>query len=282
MFGKILSVFENIRDRQKISIALTKGAAMMSGRTINLTKPSTWEFSGFSQNGEDGVLQVLRSQLLKSNRYFIEIGSADGIANNSAWLAAGENYNGIMIEGNPRLVKLAQRHVGNLSAGAECFQMFVTKDNIGQLKSLSLHSDPDVLSLDIDGNDYYVMQSIFQVGFRPKIIVVEYNSTFGPTRSQTIEYDRNFDMMSAHPTWLYYGVSITGWKTFFKKIGYTFITVEQNGTNAFFVDPQFFSVDFLNDIQPLNFEENRYHLRKFRIPHTEQFLLIEDQKFVDI
>ena len=79
------------RDRQRINIALSKGGAMMHARNIDLTQPATWEFSGFSQNGEDGILDVLRKNLLESNRYFIEIGAADGIENNSAWLLWPKN-----------------------------------------------------------------------------------------------------------------------------------------------------------------------------------------------
>ena len=86
-----------IKNRQRIIIALSKGAAMMNARNIDLTQPETWEFSGFSQNGEDGILDVLRKQLLQSNRYFIEIGAADGIENNSGWLVMAEKYNGIRL-----------------------------------------------------------------------------------------------------------------------------------------------------------------------------------------
>ena len=63
---------------------------MMLARRIDLTRPATWEFSGFSQNGEDGILDVLRHQLTRSNRYFIEIGAADGIENNIGALASRE------------------------------------------------------------------------------------------------------------------------------------------------------------------------------------------------
>ncbi|HSB19970.1 MAG TPA: hypothetical protein VLD85_08190, partial [Anaeromyxobacteraceae bacterium] len=59
-----------VRDRQRIAIALARGGAMMQARRIDLSRPGTWEFSGFSQNGEDGILDVLRSQLTSSNRYF--------------------------------------------------------------------------------------------------------------------------------------------------------------------------------------------------------------------
>jgi len=270
------------RDRQRIVIALSKGAAMMHARNIDLTQPATWEFSGFSQNGEDGILDVLRSRLLRSNRYFIEIGVSDGIENNSAWLVVAEKYNGIMIEGNPKRAARADRMIASYSIGAECHNIFVTRENVQDLKSLAFHQDPDIFSLDIDGNDYYIAQAVLDGGFRPKIIVVEYNSAYGPERSETVEYRDNFDFMEAHPTQLYYGVSVTGWRKFFESRGYRFVTVDRNGVNAFFVDPAFFDPAFLNNIMGLDFAENRYQYRKFRVPHEGQFALIANQKFVSI
>lgn len=282
MLKRIINYAQNSTARQRINIALSKGGVMMNARNINLTKPATWEFSGFSQNGEDGILDVLRKQLLTSNRYFIEIGASDGIENNSSWLVVAERYSGIMVEGDPKLAERAGRWVTSYSIGAECHNMFVTKEKVHDLKALSFYDAPDVFSLDIDGNDYYIAQAIFDSGFRPKIFVVEYNSVYGPNRSVTIEYDERFYYRTAHPTELYYGVSIAGWRNFFEAKGYRFITVDQNGVNGFFVDPQHFDVKFLDKIEPLQFEENRYQHRKFRMNHEEQFSLIEDQKFISI
>jgi hypothetical protein len=282
MIKKIFNYLVDARDRQRIAIALSKGAAMMHARKIDLTQPGTWEFSGFSQNGEDGILDVLRSQLLSSNRYFIEIGTSDGIENNSAWLAVAERYNGIMIEGNAKLVERARRLVVGYSIGAECHNMFVTRESIQDLKSMAFHHDPDVFSLDIDGNDYYIAQAILDGGFRPRIIVVEYNSVYGPERSMTVEYRDDFVFTKAHPTQLYYGVSIAGWRKFFESRGYHFVTVDRNGVNAFFVDPAFFDEAFLRGARGLEFAENAYQHRKFRMSSQEQFLLITDQRFSSI
>lgn len=282
MFKTLLNYTRDLTDRQRINIALSKGGAMMNARNIDLTKPATWEFSGFSQNGEDGVLDILRSKLLSSNRYFIEIGSADGIENNSSWLVVAERYSGLMIEGDPWLVERANKMVVGYSIGAECHNMFITKEKVQDLKELAFYDDPDVFSLDIDGNDYYIAEAIFNAGFRPKIFVVEYNAVYGPERNATIEYQEDFSYRTAHPTELYYGVSITGWRKFFEANGYHFVTVDQNGVNGFFVDPNFFDTEFLNGIQPLNYAENLYQHRKFRMTNEKQFSLIKNQNFVSI
>jgi hypothetical protein len=282
MFGKLFNYFLDVRDRQRINIALSKGAAMMQARNIDLKQPASWEFSGFSQNGEDGILDMLRKKLKSSNRYFIEIGAADGIESNSGWLLVAERYNGLLIEGSAKLVERARRTVVRFSIGAECHNLFVTKESVRDIKALAFHHDPDMLSLDIDGNDYYIAQSILDNGFRPKIFVVEYNSVYGPERSMTIEYQSDFVFTNAHPTHLYYGVSIAGWRRFFKKNGYRFVTVDRNGVNGFFVDPQYFDESFLDEVSGLEFAENQYQYLKFRIPSDKQFELIADQKFVSI
>lgn len=282
MFRRLINYLLDVRDRQRINIALSKGAAMMQARNIDFKKPATWEFSGFSQNGEDGILDVLRSKLLSRNRYFIEIGAADGIENNTGWLLVAEKYNGMLIEGSKQLVERAQRTVIGYSIGAECHNMFVTKESISNVKAMTIHDDPDVFSLDIDGNDYHIAQAVLDEGFRPKIFVVEYNSVYGPERSMTIEYQPTFVFTKAHPTHLYYGVSISGWRKFFEQHGYRFVTVDRNGVNGFFVDPQFFDDVFLDNLCGLEFAENQSQYKKFRMSSDEQFALIEDQKFISI
>jgi hypothetical protein len=282
MIKKITDYLWGSRSRQQIAIAISKGAAMRQARVIDLARPASWEFSGFSQNGEDGILDVLRSQLTGGNRYFIEIGAADGMQNNSSWLAVAEQYEGLAVEGDARLVERASRLIPHYSIGVECLNMFVGRDNVQELKAHSLHCDPDVLSLDIDGVDYHVAQALLEAGFRPRIFVVEYNSVYGPERSMTIPYQDGFDFRKAHSTELYYGVSIAAWRKFFERNGYRFITVDRKGVNAFFVDPKWFPEGFLDAVRPLEFSENRYQYAKFRGANDKQFPLINDQSFMQV
>ena len=278
MIGKLKGFLYDLRDRQRMAIAMSRGAAMMHARKVDLRRPATWEFSGFSQNGEDGIIDVLRSQLKNSNRYFIEIGTSDGIENNTAWLLVAEKFAGIMIEGTASQVERAKRVVIPHSTGAECYNMFVTRESISELQKLAVFRDPDVFSLDIDGNDYYLAKVILDGGFRPKIFVVEYNSAYGPDRNLTIEYQADFDVWTAHNTQLYYGVSVTAWRRFFQSRGYRFVTVDRNGVNAFFVDPAQFDAGFLDGISGLEFAENTSQLRRHPKGHESQFALISNQR----
>jgi hypothetical protein len=160
--------------------------------------------------------------------------------------------------------------------------MFVTRECIAALKALAWHHDPDVFSLDIDGMDYHIAEALLDGGFRPRIFVVEYNSVYGPDRSVTVAYEPDFSIEKAHPTMLYYGVSIAGWRRFFERRGYRFVTVNRHGVNAFFVDEGRFDARFLAGVRGLAFAENLFQYRKFHRSSEEQFALIADRPFVSI
>jgi hypothetical protein len=248
--------------RYRIQLALARAAATAGLRKIDPTAPWTWEFSGFSQSGEDGIIDFLISQLNESNKYFIEIGASDGLENSTSWLAMGKRFSGLMVEGNPASVDLCRKYFSGMNWGLRIEALKVTIENVGQIKNWAVHSNPDVLSLDIDSNDYYIMQRLFELNIRPKIAVVEYNSAFGPNESCTIEYNENFYFLDAQPDGFFYGVSIEGWKTFFEKQGYHFISVDSNGVNAFFVDPKYFEEGLLSSIKSIGFVENYSQLSR--------------------
>jgi len=282
MLKKLRNILWDNRSYHRINIALSKGLASRELRRIDYTKPLSWEFSGFSQNGEDGIIDVLLKSLTKSNRYFLEIGSSDGLENNTSWLLVAEKYSGLMLEGDMTLVERANRTVTPYSIGAWSHQIFVSKKNVEKIRALSLELLPDLMSLDIDGNDYYIAEALFSVGFRPKIFVVEYNSVYGPKRKMTIKYSDDFSYSKSHSSLLYYGASISAWRALFEMHGYQFVTVDSHGVNAFFVDPEYFKEEFLSQINPVDFVENAIQLRRFRAGHKSQYELIKDQSFVEL
>jgi hypothetical protein len=282
MISKLRNYLFDLRDRGRIAVALSRAAAMLQLRQVDLAQPQTWEFCGFSQNGEDGILEVLRSQLRAPSRDFIEVGAGDGVENNTAWLAVAEKYAGLMVEGDAHRCDRAWRVMRAINLSVECRRLFITQDNAKSIVPPVPGNTPDVFSLDIDGNDYYIARALLEHGLRPKILVVEYNSVFGPERSTTIEYRDGFDFTRAHESQLYYGVSIAGWRTCLERHGYRFVTVERNGANAFFVDPAHFNAAFLDGVRGLAFAESLYQYRRFGRPSAEQFKLIASQKFVTI
>src|SRR2546425_8526004 len=97
---KAFRYVEFLRVAARINVAYTRAAASAPLRQLDPTRPTTWGFSAFSQNNEDGITDYLLGRLRHSNRYFVEIGAGDGVENNTAWLALARRYSGLMIEGN--------------------------------------------------------------------------------------------------------------------------------------------------------------------------------------
>jgi hypothetical protein len=275
MLGRVIDYLVDYKDRQRIAIALAKGGASRAARKLDLSDPATWEFSGFSQNGEDGIIEVLRMQLKTPNRYVVEIGAAEGTENNSSWLLTTAGYEGLMIEGDPRQSDRARRNVGRYSIGSAFVSMFVMLGTVDSILDKMAFRDPDVFSLDIDGNDWHIANALFAREFRPKIVAVEYNSAFGPERSVSSRYRDDFRRSTAHPSQLYYGVSLMGWRTWFQKLGYRYVTVDSNGVNAFFIDAAQLNDDFTQRLNPRQgFIENRYQLRAYGQDHAGQFAMM--------
>lgn len=280
MMNKPLRYLKSLRSMQRVNMSLARGAATSAARSIDMRDPSSWEFSGFSQNGEDGIIDVLTRRILEPNRYFIEIGASDGVENNTAWLANARRFSGIWVEGDRATSEWCRYLFTSLNYGVDSICMFVTQDSVADLKALAVHTEPDVLSLDIDGNDYYVAQAILDAGIRPRVFVVEYNSAFGPNLAITIPYRSDFRCGRARGDNLYYGCSISGWRKLFTTFGYTFVTVDVNGTNGFFVDRSAFDAPFVEGISGTAFAENFAQLREYRAGWRAQHELVRHRDFV--
>lgn len=283
------SRLQRLRDYQhlslvhpRVSIALARAAATSALRQIDPQRPSTWEFSGFSQNGEDGIIDYLCTCLSRADRYFIEIGAANGLENNTSWLAIGRRYSGLMIDGDSGKVAECQQTLARLNWALQFATLMITRDNVAEVDRLALRRNPDVFSLDIDGVDYYVADALLQIGFRPKIFVVEYNSAFGPERSVTVPYKEAFNRHREHPSGYYFGVSVTALRRLFDRYGYRFVTVDANGVNAFFVDPAEFDRAFVDAIRGVPYRENIVQRRESRGDWSAQFDQIHHLPLVEI
>jgi hypothetical protein len=273
---KIIRYLLLLRSMHRVNMAMSRGAATSAMRRIDPDDPRTWEFSGFSQNGEDGIIEYLIRRIRRPNRYFVEVGASDGLENNTTWLALAQRYGGMMLEGDAAVSAWCKYWLSPLCPGVECQSLFLTKENTDDLRKILLHWEPDIFSLDIDGNDYYIVQALMENGFRPKIAVVEYNSVFGPEHKLSIKYDPNFSKSEGHGKSLYFGCSLAAWRQLFSRYKYDFITVDQNGINAFFVDPQTMQAEYAPPAKRLLFQENISHAREFKVSWENQFELIKD------
>ncbi|MDX1972289.1 MAG: hypothetical protein SFY68_07140 [Candidatus Sumerlaeia bacterium] len=261
---------EHLIGMERFNFAVSRGMLAQSLRRIDPTNPSTWEFAAFSQNGEDGIVDYCLQHLLKPERTFVEIGASNALENNSSYLAFVKKYCGLMVDGNTELIRFAKSHFQGFNHGVTYHAQMVEPDNIDKILELSASVTPDFFSLDIDGIDFYVAKALYEQGFRPSLVCVEYNSLFGNERSITIPYQKAFTRHSYHSSKQVYGVSLQGWHHFWTSRGYQFITVDMNGVNSFYARVDAFDKSFLKTINPIVFKHN-FTLNKYLNPSfTEQ------------
>ncbi|SMO83135.1 FkbM family methyltransferase [Gracilimonas mengyeensis] len=241
------------------------------------------EYSIYSQNGEDGILLYIFSVIGVENRRFIEFGIGDGQQCNSANLILNFGWKGLMIEGNQTKAEMAELFYSNTSKTKQneviILNEFITKENINELfESANSTGEIDLLSIDIDGNDYWVFEAIKNVD--PRVIVIEYNASFGPDKSVTVEYDPSFSRFKKHPSGWYHGASLKALTKLANDKGYELIGCDSCGVNAFFVKRELLN-DKLEKISP---EEAYYKEKKRSKTHTpsEQFDLIKHLPLIKV
>jgi hypothetical protein len=181
-----------------------------------------------SQNQEDGLTIALFKEVGIGPRRFVEIGS--GLSGgNSAFLVREWGWRGLMVDGGGE-TRMAQ--VGRRFPGATAVHAWVTRDNINALiADHGFAGEIDLFSLDLDGNDYWIWEAM--TASSPRVVIVEYNSMFGPDRAVTIPYEPQFDRHKRHT--IYYGASLRALQHLGAQKGYRLVAVEPGGINAFFI-----------------------------------------------
>lgn len=180
-----------------------------------------------SQNQEDGITLALLNEAGVTNRRFVEIGS--GLSGgNSGFLANELGWTGLMVDGDAaHMVQVGRRFPQVTAVGA-----WVTRENINELiTGHGFGGDVDLFSLDLDGNDYWIWEAM--TACTPRVVILEYNSMFGPARAVTVPYDPQFDRRRHRP--FYYGASLAALARLGATKGYRLVAVEPTGVNAFFL-----------------------------------------------
>ncbi|RDU52151.1 hypothetical protein CQA49_08280 [Helicobacter sp. MIT 00-7814] len=201
------------------------------------------EFRIFSQNGEDGIIDFL-IQLLDLSAYpkaFIEFGVENYTESNTRFLLKNRNFQGLVLDGSSENIESIKHDELYWKHDLEAQCAFITKENINDIIKSYLKSrdlgNVALLSVDIDGNDYYVWEAITCI--EPAIVVVEYNAIFGAQKCVSVPYRADFNRFKAHFSGLYFGASIRALIHLGKKKGYTFIGADSSGTNLFFIKNHF-------------------------------------------
>jgi hypothetical protein len=184
-------------------------------------------FRLLSQNQEDGMLLTLFQQIGTTSKRFVEIGSG-ATGGNAAMLAGEFGWTGLLVEGDRGKVEYAGRRFPRTTAVCA----WVTPESVNQiLEQHGYTGEVDLLSIDLDGNDYWVWQAL--TSCTPRVVVLEYNSMFGPERAVSVPYEPSFNRRDHR--FCYYGASLTALSRLSARKGYRLVAVEPTGINAFFL-----------------------------------------------
>jgi hypothetical protein len=192
------------------------------------------EFKVFSQFGDDGIIQYLIHRLRPLPDSFVEFGVENYRQSNTRFLLLNNNWRGLVMDGDEDCIRYIQqdeiywRH----TLTARC--AFIDRDNINELlRQPGFTGEIGLLSIDIDGNDYWVWDKIDIV--QPAIAIVEYNSIFGPDLAVTVAYDPKFDRHRAHHSGQFWGASLSALTLLAGRKGYSLGGCNSAGNNAYFV-----------------------------------------------
>ena len=193
----------------------------------------------YSQNDEDGIIEEIFNRIGTAGRKFVEFGVENGLESNGHFLLH-KGWSGLWIEGSRKyynkILKLFNKPIEQKQLAV--VNSFVTVDNINEIISGwkgSSGGDVDLLSIDIDGNDYHVWQAINSIS--PKVVIIEYNSKFPPTYEWIMPYDANYsrDYGILRGGSDCFGASLKSLEILGDKLGYRLVGTNLNGVNAFFV-----------------------------------------------
>jgi hypothetical protein len=200
------------------------------------------EFKVFSQFGEDGIIQFLVQRVPIENEIFVEFGVESYRESNTRFLLDHAVWRGLVIDGGEAHKRFLEVSGLAWRTRIQAVTAFIDRDNINDLiAGAGIEGDIGLLSVDLDGNDYWILEAIDVVA--PRIVVVEYNSLFGAERAVTVPYDPAFVRSEKHYSQLYWGASLAAVSQLAERKGYALVAGNRAGVNAFFVRD-----DLLGDI----------------------------------
>jgi hypothetical protein len=225
------------------------------------------EFQVFSQFGDDGIIQYLVHSLPVRERTFVEFGVENYTEANTRFLLVKDKWSGLVLDGSEANIDYINKDWISVFHDLRAKQAFITAENIdGLLKEAGFFGRIGLLSIDIDGMDYWVWRAMTSVD--PAIVVIEYNATFGPERAITVPYDAEFVRSVAHPSRLYWGASLIALQELGAIKGYKFVGCNANGNNAYFVRNEYAALACIAALegryQPATFGEYAINGRRVR------------------
>lgn len=224
----------------------------------------------FSQSDEDGItLEILRRIKKVNKGFFIELGVGDGTENNTLLLLS-LGWKGFWVGGNELAFKTEN------SKKFVYFKKWITAENILEIfrKGMKIlkEKEIDLISIDLDGNDFYIVETLLKSKIFPNVFILEYNAKFPPPIKFKIDYDPKHKWSVDD----YFGSSLQTFNELLSSYDYKLICCNSHtGANCFFIKKKFANLfkDVPKDIEKI-YSEPRYILYK-KFMHKKSLKLIE-------
>ncbi|HTD14214.1 MAG TPA: hypothetical protein VK673_03500 [Chthoniobacterales bacterium] len=246
------------------------------------------EFRVFSQFGDDGIIQYIISRLAlpDDERSFIEFGVENYREANTRFLLLNDNWSGLVMDASEDYVSSIRNEQMYWKYDLTALARFITRENINSIiKNAGFGQRIGILSIDVDGNDYWIWEAITSVD--PVAVIMEYNSIFGSREAVTIPYRADFVRQNAHYSGLYWGTSLRALCHLAARKHYIWIGCNNAGNNAYFVRNEYADL-FHHPVLPedfvaAKFREGRDELGNLNyIGQKKGFALIRDLPVWDV
>ncbi len=271
------------RNLERVNRRVLPPYHQVAGNYLYQNRINQHEAKIYSQNGEDGILLYLISKIGLTNGRFVEFGVGNGRECNTANLSLNFGWHGLLMEIDRQQVQAAQQYyqqqLGMQQERVQIINGAVTAENINSLLTQNgIEGEIDLLSIDMDGIDYWVWQAISVI--QPRLVVIEYNASFGNQRAISVKYDANFNTHAKHPSGFYHGASLAALTQLGKQKDYKLAGCDSSGSNAFFVH-QNAAQDFITAVTPQEAYFPHSHRTKSR-SSEQQFQIISHLPFEEL
>ncbi|WP_440911620.1 hypothetical protein [Candidatus Pelagibacter sp.] len=274
---KILT-FLNIRDlKEKQNNILINQGKIFSKINLNQSHVdiNDYEFKIFSQFGEDGIIQHIVNNIEVKNKSFVEFGVENYNEANTRFLLEAYNWKGLILDSSKQFIQNIKNENFYWKLNILANHAFVNCENINSiLEENKFTGNIGLLSIDVDGNDYWIWKSINIID--PDIVIIEYNARYGKKKSITIPYDPNF-VRGKNEHFLYFGASLKALVKLGKSKGYDLVCTNKNGNNAFFV-----KTNLLNDKIRAGEIDKKFHKNKFTETEDDFEFNFDSFKFEEV
>lgn len=189
----------------------------------------------YSQFEEDGILLYIFAAIGSEHKRFIDIGSGDGINSNCANFAVNFGWDGCFIDGNSKNIEIGKKYYStnpDTWAYPPTFvNAFIQRENINELiRDHGFTGGIDLMSIDIDGNDYWIWDALTIV--EPRVVIIETHIEFG-MNSIVVPYDKDYQYPGKHPE--YHGASPVAMEKLARKKGYRLVGAINYGFNTIYI-----------------------------------------------